>query len=245
MIFQIIFATLLVSAISLVGIILLGMRKKTLNRFNFIFVSFATGTLLGAAFLDLLPEALEGLEAPRVFRIALAGIVFFFLTERLIHWHHKHHDHTKHEKPVGYMVLIGDTLHNFFDGVAIAASFIASPVIGVTTTIAIIMHEIPQEFSDYTLLLYAGFSKTKALMFNLFSALAAVLGGIAFFFMSDFIENLEFYGLALTAGMFIYIANADLMPEMTRQKDGNGVIQLVAVITGIAVILLITEFLHH
>ncbi len=242
MILEIVAATLLVSVISLVGIILLGVKKDTLERFTFLIVSFATGTLLGAAFILLLPEAVEGLGAKDATFVALAGIVLFFIMERLIHWHHEHHDHTTHEKPVGILVLVGDSLHNFFDGVAIAASFITSPALGITTTIAIIMHEIPQEFSDFTLLLYAGFSKTKAVIGNLLSALTAVLGGISFFYLAGLVENLEFYGLALTAGMFIYIANTDLIPEIMHMKEERkrAIIQLLAVLLGIFIILAIS-----
>jgi zinc and cadmium transporter len=237
MLLEIILATVLVSLISLVGILLLSLKKKTAETISFVILSFAIGTMFAAAFFDLFPEALKGLDAKIVFALALAGIICFFVLERLVHWHHEHHDHLKHEKPVAYLVLIGDGLHNFFDGVAISASFLSSPELGLTTTFAIMMHEIPQEISDFTLLTYAGFSRNKALAANLLSGLTAVVGALFFFFMSQAIDKLEFYGLAFTAGAFLYIAGTDMLPELHKEeKKTRSVIQLVAMLTGIAVV---------
>ncbi len=233
----IIVATVVVSLISLVGISLLSLNKKTMNEIVFIILSFATGSLLAAAFFDLFPEAIGKMDSNTVFATALAGIITFFVLERLVHWHHEHHDHAKHEKPIGYLVLVGDGVHNFFDGVAIAASFITSVELGVTTTIAIIAHEIPQELSDFTLLTYAGFSVKKALAFNLISALTAILGALGFFYLSGHIANLEAYGLAFTAGAFIYIAGTDLLPELHKEEErSKSVIQLAAMLIGIVTI---------
>ncbi|MFH0884404.1 MAG: ZIP family metal transporter, partial [Candidatus Micrarchaeota archaeon] len=218
MLFEIIVATVLVSLISLVGILLLSLKKDTLDKLVFIILAFATGSLLAAAFFDLLPEALSGIQPGEVFPLTLAGIILMFVLERLVHWHHEHHDHAQHEKPVAYMVLLGDGVHNFFDGVAIAASFIASPALGVTTTIAIILHEIPQELSDYTLLLYAGFSPKKAAWTNLLSGFAALLGALAFYYSSSFVEDIQYFGLAFTAGIFIYISCTDILPEMHKEE---------------------------
>jgi zinc and cadmium transporter len=244
MLFEIIAATVLVSLVSLVGILLLGLKKKTLDKLVFIILAFATGSLLAAAFLDLLPEALSGIEPEVAFPIVLSSIIFMFILERIVHWHHEHHDHAKHEKPVAYLVLVGDGVHNFFDGVAIAASFMASPSLGVTTTLAIMLHEIPQELSDYTLLIYAGFSKTKAAVANLLSALTAVIGALAFVYFSSFVDNIQYYGLAFTAGSFIYIACTDLLPELHKEeKRLKSVMQLGAVIAGMVVIWAMTTYL--
>jgi zinc and cadmium transporter len=245
MILEIIAATVLVSLFSLIGISLLYIRKETAEKLVFVILAFATGSLLAAAFFDLLPEALEGVEPQTAFTIALGSIMVMFILERLVHWHHEHHDHAKHEKPMAYLVLMGDGIHNFFDGVAIAASFLTSPALGVTTTIAIVLHEIPQELSDYTLLLYAGFSTRKAAVANLLSGLTAVIGALAFFYFSTLVENIQFYGLAFAAGSFIYIACTDLLPELHKEeKRLKSVVQLAAVIAGVATIWAITTYLH-
>jgi zinc and cadmium transporter len=244
MLLEIILATVAVSLVSLVGVLLISLKKETLDGLVFVILSFAIGALLAAAFFDLFPEAIDRMESGRVFTTALAAILVFFILERLVHWHHEHHDHSQHEKPVGYMILIGDGIHNFFDGVAIAAAFMASPQIGITTTLAIMLHEIPQELSDFTLLLYAGFSKTKALLFNLLSALSAVAGALALYYLAGHIENLEAYGLAFTAGAFIYIAGTDLLPELHKEEErAKSVIQLAAMFTGILMIWALTTYL--
>lgn len=243
MLFEILLSTLLVSLLSLTGVLLLSMNKKTMDTLVFVILSFATGSLFAAAFFDLFPEALEALDSRMVFGIALGAIVVFFILERIIHWHHEHHDHTKHEKPVAYLVLVGDSIHNFFDGVAISASFLASPALGIATTLAIMLHEIPQELSDFTLLIYGGFSTKKALFFNLLSGLFAVIGAVAFFYLAGSVEKLQFYGLAFAAGGFLYIAGTDLLPELHREeKKMKSVTQLVAMLAGIVIMwLLITN----
>jgi zinc and cadmium transporter len=245
MLFEIIVATILVSLMSLVGILLLSFNKETLDRLVFIILAFATGSLLAAAFLDLLPEALSGIRPESAFPLTLAGIILMFVLERIVHWHHEHHDHAAHEKPVAYMVLLGDGVHNFFDGVAIAASFIASPALGVTTTIAIILHEIPQELSDYTLLLYAGFSPRKAAWTNLLSGLTALLGAVAFYYSSSMVEDIQYFGLAFTAGIFIYISCTDILPEMHKEGErSKSIMQLAAILAGILMIWAMTNTLH-
>ncbi|MCX6773405.1 MAG: ZIP family metal transporter [Candidatus Micrarchaeota archaeon] len=245
MIAEALVATFIVSMISLVGVVLLVLKKETLDEALFYILSFATGTMLGAAFMDLLPESIGGISAKAAFAMALAGIILFFILERVVHWHHAHHsEHPEHEKPLAYLSLLGDALHNFFDGVAIAASFTASPSIGIATTIAIIMHEIPQELGDFTLLLYGGFSVKKALASNLLVALTAFLGVFAFFGLAQYVENLDYYGMALAAGSFIYIAGSDLIPELHKEtKTSRSIVQLVAVIAGIVTIWLLTSAL--
>lgn len=243
MLLEILLATVFVSLLSLTGILLLFLQKKMQEAVVFVILGFATGSLLAAAFFDLLPEAIGGLDSGLVFATTLGGMIVFFILERLVYWHHEHHDHKGHEKPVAYLVLIGDGIHNFFDGVAIAAAFLASLPLGIATTFAIMMHEIPQEISDYTLLTYAGFSKKKALLYNLLSGLVAVLGALFFFYMSSYVENLQFYGLAFAAGGFIYIAASDLIPELHKQSKMQAWIQLVAILAGIAVMWLLTSWM--
>ncbi|MEW6749057.1 MAG: ZIP family metal transporter [Candidatus Micrarchaeota archaeon] len=234
MIVEIIAATVLVSLISLVGVFLLSLKKKTMEATTFVILAFATGSLLGAAFLHLIPEMVEGMEPHDILPWVVASMLLFYLLEHLLHWHHEHHDHTTHEKPLAYLVLLGDGVHNFFDGIAISAAFLTSPEIGITATIAIMLHEIPQEVSDFTLLIYAGFSRAKALATNLLSGLTAVLGAISFFYLSELVEGLELFGLAFAAGGFVYIASTDLLPELHKERKGTkAILQFIAVLAGV------------
>lgn len=244
MIVTIIAATVVVSLVSLIGVGFLMLSKKAMEMATFGIIAFATGTLLAAAFLHLIPEAVEGIDAHAALGTTLAGILVFFVVEKFVHWHHEHHDHTTHEKPMAYLIILGDGVHNFFDGVAIAASFLASFEAGVTATIAIILHEIPQELSDFSLLLYAGFSKRKAIAANLLSALTAVVGALAFIYASSAVDGLEFYGLAFAAGGFIYIACSDLVPEFHKDSTAKSLVQLVIMLLGVLTIWAMSTFLH-
>ncbi|MFA6214439.1 MAG: ZIP family metal transporter [Candidatus Micrarchaeia archaeon] len=245
--FEIIAATVAVSLLSLVGIVLFLFAKKKMEGILFFLVSFSAGTLLGAAFFDLLPEAVEGAAHPEgALELAFAGLVLAFFLEKVVHWHHHHAGSEKeHHRPLGMLTLAGDAVHNFFDGVAIAAAFMVNVPLGVTTTLAIALHEIPQEIGDFGLLLYSGYSRAKALAFNLLSALAAVVGGVAFYLFSSSVENVEAYALALTAGMFIYIASADLLPELHKEKRAReSLLQLALIVLGAAAIWLIARTMH-
>lgn len=243
----IIAATVFVSLISLVGVALLPLGKRRMDQILFFLVSFSTGTLLGAAFFDLLPESIGGSEAALALELAFSGVVFAFLVEKVIHWHHHHAAGAKeHTHPLGTLTLVGDGVHNFFDGVAISAAFLVNVPLGITTTLAIALHEIPQEIGDFGLLLYSGYSKAKAIAFNLLSALAAVLGGVLFYFFSGAVEHLESYALAFTAGMFIYIAAADLLPELHKEKRAKGSLaQLACMLLGAVLIWLIARYLER
>ena len=242
----IILATVIVSLISLVGIFLLSLKPKTLDALLIVFISFATGAMFAGAFIDLLPEAMEKLDSKTASLTVLVGILVFFIVEKLIYWHHHHHSkHEEKEKPLAYLNLIGDGIHNFFDGAAIAASFMASYELGIATTIAIIAHEIPQEIGDFSLLIYSGFTKTKALLFNLLSALTAIIGAVLFYYSSSFIQNSQGLGLAFAAGTFIYIAGADLMPELQKELNiKKSFIQFIAMLIGILLIWFIVTYLR-
>jgi len=238
-------ATVLVSLISLVGVALFPLGKEKVNRILFFLISFSTGTLLGAAFFDLLPEAVET-GAGMVFVAAFAGLLVSFAMEKIIHWHHHHAGSEKeHTHPLGTLTLWGDGIHNFFDGVAIAAAFMMNVPLGITTTVAIALHEIPQEIGDFGLLLYSGYSRTKALLFNFLSALTAIAGGVLFYFFSGMVSNMEGYALAFTAGMFIYISCADIIPEMHKEKGAKkSMLQLILVLLGAALIFVIATALE-
>ena len=230
----IIAATVLVSLISLVGIVLLFMGKSQREWLLFFLVSFAGGTLLGAAFFDMLPESIGASGAVAAMEYCLAGLLVAFAIEKVVHWHHHHAgSEREHKKPLGMLTLVGDGVHNFFDGVAIAASFMVGVPLGITTTVAIIFHEIPQEIGDFTLLLYSGYSKMQGLAFNFISALTAVAGGLVFYFFSSAAQQFEGYALAFSAGMFIYMATADILPQLHREKGArNSVAQLALLVLG-------------
>ncbi len=243
-------ATVLVSLASLSGILVLS-RGKLTERLLFFFVSFAAGTLLGTAFLHLIPEAVEEASLESGMMFALAGILVFFVIEKVIHWHHHHSSHKDKKeigriKPLGYLNLVGDGLHNFFDGVAIAAAFLVSIPTGITTTVAVLMHEIPQEIGDYSLLIYSGFGRMNALIFNLISALIAVVGALVFFYFNSYVENLIGIALAFTAGMFIYIASVDLVPEIHKETDpSRSLLQLISIVLGVMLIYGLGILLEH
>lgn len=213
-------ATALVSAISLLGIFTLGMRTKVFEKMLFLLVGFAAGGLMGGAFLHLLPEAVEELQGNTVFFYCLTGFTVFFLMERYFYWRHCH-DGVCDVHTFTYLNLIGDWLHNFTDGLIIAASFMTDLKLGIVTTLAVIFHEIPQEIGDFGILVYGGFKKSKALLFNFICALAAILGALIGYLLSNITEGVSFFLISFTAGGFIYIAASDLIPELHRQKDSK------------------------
>ncbi|MCX6769687.1 MAG: ZIP family metal transporter [Candidatus Micrarchaeota archaeon] len=243
---EIIAATVFVSLLSLVGLALFFLKKKQLDKALFYMISFAAGTMLGAAFFDILPETVQGIGAQAALEFAFLGIVTAFAMEKIIHWHHHHHvDHQhEHKHPLGMLTLVGDAFHNFFDGVAIAAAFLLNAPLGIATTIAVACHEIPHELGDFSLLLYSGYEKKEALAFNLLSALTAVAGGLLFFFFSGAFANFESYALAFAAGNFIYIASADLMPELHKEKrTKESTLQLLLLLAGAAAIWLVARMM--
>ena len=235
---QILVAVVIVSLISLIGILIF-LKEKILNRILFFLVSFAAGTLLGAAFLDLLPEALGDGFKETVPLCILLGILSFFILEKFLYWHH-HHTEEEDVHAFTYLNIIGDGIHNFLDGVVIAISFLNSTSLGIVSTIAIIAHEIPQEIGDFAVLIYGGFSKAKALIYNFLTALTAIAGALLAFFYSNLFENSNIYITAFAAGGFIYIASTDLIPEIQKEKDlKKSFLQFVLLTFGILVIWLV------
>ena len=219
----IILATIIVSLISFVGIITLTLKDSVLNKILLVLIGLSAGALMGGAFLHLLPETVESGEKFNVpvlnlFLFVLVGFILFFIIEKVLHWRHCH----KGECDVHtfrYMNLIGDSIHNFIDGLIMAASFVVAIPLGITTTIAISVHEIPQEIGDFGVLVYGGFSKKRALALNFMVALTAVFGGIVGYFISSMVENTVLYILPFAAGGFIYIAATDLVPEIRKELD--------------------------
>jgi zinc and cadmium transporter len=220
-------------------------------------VSLSAGVLLGTALLHVLPEAFDGDVAPHpLFATLLAGLLFFWLLEKVelyrhVHHHegdgHDHHHHFDAEQAGrgGYSVLLGDGIHNFCDGVIIAAAFLADPMLGLVTTLAIIAHEIPQEAGDFIVLVNAGFSRRRALLFNALSGLAAVAGGVLGYFVFAQFEHLMPYLLVVAASSFVYVAVADLLPQLQRRLSWRDTAAQVAwLATGLGVVLLASAALH-
>lgn len=229
---------LLVSLLSLTGVFLLSFRESLLRKFLLPFVGFATGALFANVFLHLLPEALEGASEPIVpLSLVLVGIVLSLIIERFVHWHHCHTiDCPDHTHPIGTMMLIGDGVHNILDGILIASAYIVGTEIGIATTIAVILHEIPQEIGDFAVLIHSGFSRGRALFYNFLSALPAFLGALGVLFLSGSIAHVELLLIPLAAGNFLYIAGSDLLPELHKEvKLSAAFKQLLFLLAGIGV----------
>ncbi|MDD4954396.1 MAG: ZIP family metal transporter, partial [Candidatus Omnitrophica bacterium] len=230
----ILISTFLVSLISLVGIFALSIKDEILHKLLFGLIGFSAGALIGGAFLHILPEALERSQSISVFYYLILGIVLFFLMERYLHWRHCHEESCEIHA-FTYLNLVGDGFHNFIDGMVIAASYLISLKLGVVTTLAVILHEIPQELGDFGVLVYGGFGKRKALLFNFLSALTAILGAVVGYFISGFAGGFSNFILPLTAGGFIYIATSDLIPEIHKEKNlKRSTLAFVAFLLGIA-----------
>ncbi|MEK6874302.1 MAG: ZIP family metal transporter [Nanoarchaeota archaeon] len=243
--FTILFVVIIISLISFVGIVTLSIKKNVLHKALFYLVSFAVGSLLGTAFLDLLPEALQKGSSDIVFAFLIGGILISFIIEKfLFHYHCHGHGKHHHIKPAGYLNLIGDGVHNFIDGLVVAAAFVASPPIGISASIAIIAHEIPQEISDFSILVHSGFSRIKALLANFLSACMAIIGATTGYFFSTSLEIFTTYLMAFAAGNFIYIASSDLIPELHHEIDmKKSVIQFLMMLVGILLIVAVKIYI--
>ncbi len=240
--FYILLALLITSLLSLIGIFFLKVSISKLEKVIMFLVSLSAGTLLGDSFLHLLPEAVKLLENDFIIWLGvLGGIILFFILEKIICWRHCHiPTSNNHIHPVGIMNLFGDALHNFIDGMIIAGSFLVDFNLGVVTTIAVISHEIPQEIGDFGVLIHAGFSTKKALLFNFFSALASILGAIIIIFLGQKITGLSDLILPITAGGFIYISASDLIPELKKDIGINKTIkQLLGIFLGLGMMILV------
>lgn len=216
------------------------------------FLSFAAGTMLTVAFIDLLPEAAEAYEAAGIAHaidkaalMVLIGFLLFFVVEKLLLWYHCHEEHCDVHTSTT-MVIVGDTLHNFLDGVAIAVSFLVSPVVGVATSIAVFIHEIPQEVADFSVLLSGGMKPRRAIMFNVLSAMASLAGALLAYFFSTVVEGALPALLSITAGGFIYISAADLIPEIHKERQRSKMVrQFVFFMLGCSVIYTIVRLFAH
>ena len=253
--FYILIFNLIGSVISLIGGILLFLKKDIAHKYSHLLSSYAAGVLLGTALFDLLPEAIGEAELigdiNTVFFYTLLGILFFFVLERFLHWFH-HHGFEEHEVkkgPIIPLLIVGDTIHNFIDGVAIATTFLMSIPLGIITTFAVGAHEIPQEIGDFGIMIKNGLSRKRAIIINFISALASFLGAILAFYFGTAIEGLAVIFLSIAAGFFLYIALSDLIPEIHHEnKKGLAVWETLSLILGVASIyfalLFIKEILH-
>ena len=227
------------SAISLFGILVLMVREELLRRLIFFLVSISAGALFGDAFFHLIPESFEAISVQIVTPLLiLLGIVLFFSLEKFLHWHHHHAEEGEVDDinihPVGPMVIISDIVHNFIDGVIIAASFLVNIPLGIATTIAVILHEIPHEIGNVALLIHAGFSRKRAVVLNCLSALASILGALLLIMLGNRIEMLSYYILPFAAWSFIYIAGSDLVPELHKDIGlKKALMQLLGISIGI------------
>ncbi len=231
-------SVVLVSLISLIGVITLALNVKKLTKILLFLVSLSAGTLLGDAFIHLLPEVVEeykfGIE---VSLYIILGMLIFFVIEKFIHWTHCHIlPSRKHAHSFGIMNLVGDGMHNFLDGFVIAASYMVNFQVGLATTLAVIVHEIPQEISDFGVLIHSGFTAKKAILYNFLTAVTAVIGAAISIYLGGFFENYNLLLLPLTAGGFIYIAASDLIPELHKELNiAKSFMQLIGIILGVVI----------
>jgi len=244
--FLILLFCLLGSALSvgLAGLILLLGRAK-LKRVTVLAVSYATGTLLGAAFLGMIPHALHHTSSDRVLPAVLIGVLLFFALEKLAIWRHCHKKNCDIHSAAGFLILVGDSLHNFVDGVAIAVAFSESVSLGIATSVAVITHEVPQELGDFAILIESGYSRGRAFAYNLLSSLFALLGAVLAYHLLIPLQKAVPYALSLSAASFIYIALADLIPSHRRETGlGTTALELGLIVLGIGTIALLSLHQH-
>lgn len=235
-ILSILSATTVVALIALLSAALLAWKVHLVERFVPGLVGLAAGTMLASSFLHILPEAIEALPAHTVFTLTLISFIGFFLFEKLFHWQHCHEmDCDEHQ--FGYINLLGDALHNFLDGLVIAAAFLVDPWLGVTTTLAIALHEIPQEIGDFGVLLLSGFALKKAILSNFFVALTVVLGGLIGYFFGHQLTVVSLYLLPIAAGNFLYLSASDLVPEMRDDRHrGRSIFVFLLFLVGVCLV---------
>lgn len=248
--FLVIFWSLIGGLFSLIGGILLLANKKRALKLSKLAVPFAGGALLSAVFLDLLKEAAHEGQEEIALTFCLVGVIIFFVLEKTIHWMHHHHsleDDEQHKNAKIPLIVIGDTMHNFIDGLAIGAAFLVSPASGIITSLVVATHEIPQEIGDFGLLLSKGLTRKKTLIINAISALASTLGAVVAFALGNTLGLNIGAILGLTAGFFIYIALSDVIPAIQKTESakkqfiGSGTIML---ILGALTVGLMTEQIH-
>jgi zinc and cadmium transporter len=250
-------SVVLVSLVSLAGVFTLSLGRARLERVIFLLVAFAVGAMLAGALLHLIPRAYERLgDGTLTGGLVLAGVMGFFVLEKFLHWRHQHgapealvgttghthhHGHRHHAEPFTTVNLVGDAAHNLIDGMIVAAAYLVSVPAGVVTTLAVMIHEIPQEIGDFGVLVYGGYSPRRALAYNFLSGLVGVVGAAFALVVGARVEGFADYLLPVTAGAFLYVAGSDLIPELNRRHShsaATSVWQLVLMLLGVVVMLL-------
>ncbi len=226
----------------MVGVLTLAIKEKRLKSILIVFVSFAVGGLFGDVFIHILPDIFSRAQNTLAASIGvLSGIILFFILEKFIYWRHCHSGICyTHDKPLVWVNLVGDGLHNFIDGIIIAASYGINFQIGITTTLAVVLHEIPQEIGDFAILLHGGLGRGRALLMNFLCSLLAVLGAVVALAVGAAIQDFSRHALAVAAGGFIYLAGSDLIPELHREvRPGRSLVQLAAILAGVSMMALL------
>lgn len=235
------FSVFLVSLISLVGVLTIPWSDGRLKNVIPLMVSFAAGALFGDCFIHILPEAFSELQDIYVSALTLLGVALFFALENFVSWRHCHIPTTEeHTHPLAFMNLVGDGLHNLMDGLVIGASYLMSMPLGISTTIAVILHEIPQEVGDFGVLIHAGLPIKRALLYNFMSALVAVLGGVVSLLIGPIAQSYASAMLPIAAGGFVYIAGSDLLPELSHEcNPRQSIAQFLSILLGMVVMFLL------
>jgi zinc and cadmium transporter len=236
-------SVIIISAISLVGVLVLWLKDQQLKKILLYLVSFSVGGLFGDAFIHLIPEAIEESGfGTSISLLILLGILSSFVVEKFLQWRHCHiPTSSEHPHSFAYMNLFGDAVHNLIDGLIVGGSYLASIPIGISTTLAVILHEIPQELGDFGVLIHGGFNKKKALWFNFLTALTAILGAIIAFVVGTTLEGFIPLLIPFAAGNFIYIAGSDLIPELRKDEPNlkKATLQVVSITLGVVIMLLV------
>ncbi len=235
----IIIASIAESLVSFFASVAVILNEHRVRRFVHWFISFAVGALLAVVFFDVLPESIDLIGVQSAMPWTLGGFLLFFVFEMFLSWYHYHEEEVETSSSVGYLISAGDALHNFVDGVIIALAFGASYSLGILTTAAILLHEIPQEVSDFVLMIHSGFSKQKALIYNVLVSLTTLAGALVGYALT-FSENYLGYLLGIVAGNFLYLAASDLIPELRhKHRSASSLAQLALILGGIAVVYLL------
>lgn len=241
-------STFAISSIAFVGALTLFLREKLLDKILLVLVAFSAGALIGGAFFHLIPEVIievgvNEVSLLNVFLYLLLGFCVFFILEQIISWHHHHATTHPQIMPFSYMILVGDGIHNFIDGLVMGASFLVSFPIGIVTALAIASHEIPQEIGDFGVLVYGGFERFKALILNYASAITVIFGGITSYLLSAWIGEAIVFLLPFASGNFIYIASSDLIPEIKYKESlKKTLVRFLVFLTGMGLMLAIKLF---
>jgi len=244
MLLLIIASSFLISLIAFVGVVSLAIKDEVLDRILLYLVGFAAGALIGGAFLHLLPETVERSTSMNVFLALSFGFFLFFLLEKLV-WRHCHKGKCE-VHPFAYVNLIGDGVHNFIDGLVMAASFLSNIQLGIVTSFAVAFHEIPQEIGDFGVLVYGGLGKSKALILNFFAGLMVIVGGLVGYFLQSYIGESMIFILPFAAGGFIYIAASDLIPELHKEVNPRrSLVSFAVFLLGFAFMLFVKLYFSH